>query len=89
MMGSTANIDATNNTHDELDNNNDEVNINGEDEDTYNAMDTATALSLERIASHVLFINECNSESVSDHVDNNDNDSIRDDNKHECAVSPI
>jgi hypothetical protein len=88
MIGSTANIDATNNTHDELDYNNDEVNNNGKDEDTYNAMDTATVLSPEMIALHVSFINECNSESASDHVDNNDNDSIRDDDKHECAVSP-
>ncbi len=55
MIGSTANIDATNNTPDELDNSNNEENNNGKDEDTNNAMDTATALSPEMIASHVSF----------------------------------
>jgi hypothetical protein len=51
-------------------------------------MDSATALLPEMIASHVSFINECTSESVADHVSNNDNDSIQDEDKHECAVSP-
>jgi hypothetical protein len=78
MSGSTSNID---------DNLIDEVNNNDEDEDN-NAMDTVNALSPEMIASHVSFINECSSESASDYVDNNDNDSIQDDDKHECAVSP-
>jgi hypothetical protein len=87
MTGNTANIDANNNTPDELDDNNDEVNNNSKDKDI-NAMDTATALLPELIALHVSFINECTSESVADHVSNNDNDSIRDEDKHECAVSP-
>ncbi len=86
MTGSTANIDANNNTPDQVDDNNNEVNNNGKDEDN-NVMDTATALSPEMIASHVSFINECTSESVADHVSNNDNDSIWDEDKHECAVS--
>ncbi len=51
-------------------------------------MDTATALLPEMIALHVSFINECTSESVADHVSNNENDSIRDEDKHEGAVSP-
>ncbi len=53
-----------------------------------NIMDTATALLPEMIALHVLFINECTSESVADHVSNNDNGSIWDEDKHEGAVSP-
>jgi hypothetical protein len=87
MTGSTANIDANNNTPDQVDDNNNEVNNNGKDEDD-NAMDAATALLPEMNALKVSFINECTSESVADHVSKNDNDSIRDEDKHECAVSP-
>jgi hypothetical protein len=87
MTRSTANIDANNNTPDQVDDNNDEVNSNGKDEDN-NAMDTATALLPKMIALHVLFINECTSESVADHVSNNANGSIWDEDRHECAVSP-
>jgi hypothetical protein len=87
MTGSTANINANNNTPDQVDDNNDEDNNNGKDEDN-NAMDTATALLPETIALHVSFTNECTSESVADNVSNNDNDSVWDEDKHECAVSP-
>jgi hypothetical protein len=76
-----------NNTPDQVDDNNNEVNNNGKDEDN-NAMDTAKTLSPEMIAAHVSCINECTSESVADHVSNDDNDSIWDEDKHECAVSP-
>ncbi len=44
MTGSTANINANNNTPDQVDDNNNEVNNNGEDEDNNTAMDTATTL---------------------------------------------
>jgi hypothetical protein len=83
MTGSTANIDANNITPDQVDNNSNEVNNNGKDEDN-NVMDTATALLPEMIALHVSFINICTRESVTDHVSNNDNDSIQDEDKHEC-----
>ncbi len=88
MKGSTANINANNNTPDQVDDNNDEVNNNGEDEDNNTAMDTTTSLSPEMIALHVSFINECTSESVADHVSNNVDESIRDEDKDECKVSP-
>jgi hypothetical protein len=88
MTGSSANINANNNTPDQVDDNNDEVNNNGKDEDNNSAMDTATALSPEMIASHVSFINEFKSESVADHVSNNVNESIWDEDKDECEVSP-
>jgi hypothetical protein len=88
MTGSTANINANNNTPDQVNDNNDEVNNNGKDEDNNTAMDTATTLLPEMIALHVSFINECTSESVADHVSNNVNESIQDEDKDECEVSP-
>jgi hypothetical protein len=57
MTGSKANINANNNTPDQVDDNNDEVNNNGEDEDNNTAMDTAATLLPEMIALHVSFIN--------------------------------
>jgi hypothetical protein len=77
---STVNNNANNNTPDQVDVNNDEVDNNGKDEDN-NVMDTTTALSPEMIALHVSFINECSSESVTDDVSNNVDESIRAENK--------
>ncbi len=77
MSGSTSNID---------DYIIDEVNDNGEEGEDNNAIDTGNALSPEMIASHVSFINKCNSESASDYVDNNENDSIQDADKHDCTA---
>ena len=57
MSGSTTNLD---------DNHINEVNDNGEDEDNHPTMDPMNALSPEMIASHVSFINDCNSESATD-----------------------
>jgi hypothetical protein len=80
----TANYNANNNTPNQVGVNNDEVlDNNGKDEDD-NVVDTTTALLPEMIASHVSFINECTSESVTDNVD----ESIRDEEKDECEVSP-
>jgi hypothetical protein len=84
---STANNNANNNTPDQVDVNNDEVENNGKDEDNH-VMDTTTALSPEMIALHVSFINECTSESVTDDVSNNVDESIRAEDKDECEVSP-
>ena len=77
MSGSTSSID---------DNIIDEANDNGEEGEDNNAIDTGNALSPEMIASHVSFINECNSESASDYVNNNENDSIKDADKHDCTA---
>ena len=84
---STANNNANNNTPDQVDVNNNEIDNNGKDEDN-NVMDTTTALSPEMIASHVLFINECTNESVTDDISNNVDESIRAEDKDECEVSP-
>jgi hypothetical protein len=64
-------------------NNNEVLDNNGKDEDD-NVVDTTTALLPEMIASCVSFINECTSESVTDNI----NESIRDEEKDECEVSP-
>jgi hypothetical protein len=80
----TANYNVNNNTPNQVGVNNDEVlDNNGKDEDD-NVVDTTTALLPEMIASHVSFINKCTSESVTDNVD----ESIRDEEKDECEVSP-
>ncbi len=79
MSGSTTKLD---------DNHIDEVNNDGEDEDNHPTMDPMNALSPEMIASHVSFINDCNSESATDNMDNNENDGIQNDGKHECALRP-